>query len=247
MSSATASGSNSRGSDSRHAGAGRAHLPALVAQGHRQQLGEVVLVIDDEHSRRGAVGALELLRLDGVRGHGGSLSAVRVGLVCVCCALPVSDHRTHGAATGGQQRRHSAAWQRGQPAAPQGLDRSDVEISRERPTVPTELTARRGHTKARAGSSSSHASARPDWLRGVSPHMPSWHLAPLTLCLIPSCAACPATPAEPAWPTCVGGIPRAGSLPAEEILPPLAPFGQSPQTAGLDGVRWQAIPWLIGR
>lgn len=40
---------------------------------------------------------------------------------------------------------------------------------------------------------------------------------------------------------------RAGSLPAEEILPPLAPFGQSPQTAGLDGVRWQAIPWLIGR
>ena len=40
-------------------GAGRAHLPALVAQSHRQQLGEVGLVVDDEDADGAAVGALE--------------------------------------------------------------------------------------------------------------------------------------------------------------------------------------------
>jgi len=58
----------------RHATAGGAHLPALVAQRHAQQLGEVVLVVDDEHPRGSAVGALELLRLD----RGGWVGRVQV-------------------------------------------------------------------------------------------------------------------------------------------------------------------------
>ena len=55
------------GADGGHSRGGRLDLPALVPQRHAQELGEVVLVVDDEHPRRGAVGAHELL------GAGGSV------------------------------------------------------------------------------------------------------------------------------------------------------------------------------
>ncbi len=63
-SSTTASGRNSRATLTAHGAVGRgADLPALVAQRHRQQVGERRLVVDDEHAdglpsgwRRGAGG-----------------------------------------------------------------------------------------------------------------------------------------------------------------------------------------------
>ena len=48
------------GPDGGHAGAGGADLPALVAQGHAQQLGEVLLVVDDEDADRRAVQASQV-------------------------------------------------------------------------------------------------------------------------------------------------------------------------------------------
>jgi hypothetical protein len=49
--------------------AGRAHLPTFHAQGHRQQVGEHLLVVDDEHAKRRSVGAVECGR-GGGSGHG---------------------------------------------------------------------------------------------------------------------------------------------------------------------------------
>ena len=58
MSSTTASGPSSRGGVHRGGpGVRHLHLPALVAQRHRDQLGDVHLVVDDEDAQRGAVGA----------------------------------------------------------------------------------------------------------------------------------------------------------------------------------------------
>ena len=91
MSRTTASGPNSWAArDGGDAAGGGAHLPALVAQGHREQLGEVGLVVDDEHPHGAAVGALER----GSRLRGGSVMAP----VCwpalrtvhaLRCAIPV--------------------------------------------------------------------------------------------------------------------------------------------------------------
>ena len=65
------------GADGGHAGGGGADLPALVAKGHAQQLGDVGLVVDHEDPRRRAVRALELLGLDRVPVHGGNLPGAR--------------------------------------------------------------------------------------------------------------------------------------------------------------------------
>ena len=68
-----------------------AHLPALVAQRHAQQLGEVVLVVDDEHPDRRAVEALQAgggRRLCG--GHGPTEHPIPEGRGGVTCAIPVS-------------------------------------------------------------------------------------------------------------------------------------------------------------
>ena len=57
----TASGPNSRASPHRgRAVAGAAHLPALVAQRHREQVGERRLVVDDEDAQRLPVRAAEV-------------------------------------------------------------------------------------------------------------------------------------------------------------------------------------------
>ena len=61
MSSTTASGRRSAASlTAGAAGVRHPHLPALVAQRHGQQLGDVDLVVDDEHADRRAVGPGEL-------------------------------------------------------------------------------------------------------------------------------------------------------------------------------------------
>src|SRR6476620_9651293 len=75
--------------DRGHAAAGRPDLPALVAQRHAQQLGEVVLVVDDEHPRRGAVGAHELLGAGRERVHVLTVTRLSWRAVCRCYAFPV--------------------------------------------------------------------------------------------------------------------------------------------------------------
>jgi len=57
------------GANRSHAGTCGLDLPALVPQCHAQQLGEVVLVVDDEHPWRSAVGAHELLGAGRERVH----------------------------------------------------------------------------------------------------------------------------------------------------------------------------------
>ena len=75
MSSTTASGRNSsRGRHGLGSGVGHRHLPALVAQCHRDQLGDVDLVVDDQHAQGGAVGPGQL--------HGPQPAATTL---CVCC------------------------------------------------------------------------------------------------------------------------------------------------------------------
>ena len=62
MSSTTASGRKSRRRGDRvGARVGHLQVPALVAQGHREELGDVDLVVDDEDAYGGAVGSGELL------------------------------------------------------------------------------------------------------------------------------------------------------------------------------------------
>jgi hypothetical protein len=79
----------SGGADGGHTGPGRLDLPALVAQRHAEQLGEVVLVVDDEHPRRSAVGTHELLSASGERVHVLTVIPLPWRAVCRCYAVPV--------------------------------------------------------------------------------------------------------------------------------------------------------------
>ena len=70
---------------------GGAHLPPLVAQGHREQLGEVRLVVDHEHPNRAAVGSLEGWGAHGAgRRHGSIVVVSAEASPWVPCAVPVS-------------------------------------------------------------------------------------------------------------------------------------------------------------